>query len=113
MKIPLSLLVVGLISIPALAGGAETPNRADAYPSKPVKVVVPYAAGAAADIIGRVVAQKLSELSGGQFYVENLPGAGGSIGTGAVARAAADGHTILIMNQHFVVQPWVKSEVPY
>jgi tripartite-type tricarboxylate transporter receptor subunit TctC len=78
-----------------------------------VKVVVPYAAGAAADIIGRIVAQKLSELSGGQFYVENLPGAGGSIGTGAVARAPADGHTILIMNQDFVVQPWVKSEVPY
>jgi tripartite-type tricarboxylate transporter receptor subunit TctC len=74
---------------------------------------VPYQPGAAADIIGRIVAQKLSELSPAQFYVENLGGAGGTIGAGAAARAAPDGYTILIMNQDFVVQPLVKAKVPY
>src|SRR5215204_5217142 len=68
---------------------------------------------AAADVIGRIVAQKLSELSGFQFYVENLGGAGGTIGAGSAARATADGYTILIVNQDFVVQPLVKSKVPY
>jgi tripartite-type tricarboxylate transporter receptor subunit TctC len=70
-------------------------------------------AGAAADIIGRIVAQKLSEATGSQFYVENLPGAGSTIGTVAVGRAPADGHTILVMNQDFVIQPLVKSTTPY
>jgi tripartite-type tricarboxylate transporter receptor subunit TctC len=78
-----------------------------------VKLVVPYAPGAAADIIGRIVAQKLSELTGAQFFVENLPGAGGTIGAGTVARAPADGRTVLVMNQDFVVQPVIKTKVPY
>jgi tripartite-type tricarboxylate transporter receptor subunit TctC len=78
-----------------------------------VKVIVPYPAGTAADIIGRIVARKLSELTGAPFYVENLPGAGGTIGTGTAARASFDGYTILVMNQDFVVQPLVKSKVSY
>jgi tripartite-type tricarboxylate transporter receptor subunit TctC len=61
-----------------------------------VKVIVPYAAGAAADVIGRIVAQKLSEHTGTQFYVENLSGAGSVTGTVVAARAPADGHTILL-----------------
>lgn len=55
----------------------------------------------------------LSELTGGQFYVEDLPGAGGTIGMGNAARAPADGYTLLMINQDFVVQPSVKSKVPY
>jgi tripartite-type tricarboxylate transporter receptor subunit TctC len=108
-----TFFALGFLSLVAVPVAAQQPARAEAYPSRPVKVIVPYAPGAAADVIGRLVAQKMSELSGGQFYVENLPGAGGSIGTGNAARAAADGYTLLLMNQDFVVQPAVKSKIPY
>jgi tripartite-type tricarboxylate transporter receptor subunit TctC len=113
MKTSLSFLVLGFLPLFALSAAGQQPARAEGYPTRPVRVVVPYQPGAAADIIGRLVAQKLSELSGAQFYVENLGGAGGTIGTGAAARAPADGHTLLIVNQDFVVQPLVKSKVPY
>jgi tripartite-type tricarboxylate transporter receptor subunit TctC len=96
-----------------MSAAAQQSGGSERYPVRPVKVVVPYAAGAAADIIGRIVAQKLSEATGSQFYVENLPGAGSTIGTVAVGRAPADGHTILVMNQDFVIQPLVKSTTPY
>jgi tripartite-type tricarboxylate transporter receptor subunit TctC len=122
MKTLPSLFILGLLSLlPSLlpmallpmSAAAQQPAGAESYPSKPVKLIVPYPAGAAADIIGRIVAQKLSELTGAQAYVENLPGAGGAIGTGTAARAPADGYTLLVMNQDFVVQPLVKSKIPY
>ena len=113
MKTPLSLFVLGLLSLCPIPAAAQQPAETTSYPARSVKVVVPYPPGAAADIIGRLVAQKLSELTGSQFYVENLPGAGGVIGTATAARAPADGYTILVMNQDFVVQPAVKSKVPY
>src|ERR1700687_3347791 len=113
MKTLLSFGLLASLSLLDLTAMAQHSARAETYPAKPVKVVVPYPAGSAADVIGRVVAQKLSELSGGQFYVENLAGAGGTIGTGTAARAPADGYTVLIINQDFVVQPLVKAKVPY
>src|SRR5262245_34658071 len=112
MKPSLSLCLLTSLSLFCLSAN-QLSARAETYPAKPVKVIVPYAAGSAADVIGRIVAQNLSDLSSGQFYVENLPGAGGTIGTGTAARAPADGYTILVMNQDFVVQPLVKSKVPY
>jgi tripartite-type tricarboxylate transporter receptor subunit TctC len=113
MKTILSLFMLLLLSLGPQSAGAQQPAESLSYPARPVKVIVPNAAGAALDIIGRVVAQKLSELTGGQFYVENVPGAGGIIGMGAAARAPADGYTIMVINQDFVVQPLVKSKVPY
>jgi tripartite-type tricarboxylate transporter receptor subunit TctC len=113
MKTPLSLFILALLSVGPMSAAAQQSGGAERYPARPVKVVVPYAAGAAADIIGRIVAQKLSEATGSQFYVENLPGAGSTIGTVAAGRAPADGHTILVINQDFVVQPLVKSTTPY
>src|SRR5262249_37818945 len=112
MKASLSICLLGTLSLLCVT---STPQRArgDVYPTRPVKVVVPYAAGSAADVIGRIVAEKLAQLTGGQFFVENLPGAGGIVGTGAVSRAPADGYTLLVMNQDFVVQPLVKSKVPF
>jgi len=112
MKPSLSLCLLTSLSLFGLSA-SQFSARAETYPAKPVKVIVPYAAGSAADVIGRIVAQKLSDLSSGHFYVENLAGAGGTIGTGMAARAPADGYTILVMNQDFVVQPLVKSKVPY
>ena len=75
-----------------LAGAA----RAETYPSRPVKIVVPFPAGGSNDIIARVLAQKLSERTGQQFFVENRGGAGGNIGAEAVASASPDGYTLLV-----------------
>ena len=65
-----------------------TPAQAQNYPAKNVRVMVPFAAGGPTDVIGRLIAQKLSESWGQQFVVENLPGAGGNTGTAQAARAA-------------------------
>jgi tripartite-type tricarboxylate transporter receptor subunit TctC len=106
------LLLLGVLVL-SLQTVAQQPAKAQGYPARPVKVIVPYPPGAAADMIGRMVAQKLSEATSAQFFVENLPGAGGTIGTATAARAPADGYTLLVMNQDYVVQPAVKSKVPY
>jgi len=83
------------------------------YPAGLVKIVVPYPAGGPNDFIARIVAQKLSEKLRAQFIVENLPGAGGEIGTAAVARAAADGRTIALVNPDFVIGQIVKANVSF
>jgi tripartite-type tricarboxylate transporter receptor subunit TctC len=112
MRIQRSLFTLGLIS--ALSIGAVTQGpKADSYPSRSVKIIVPYPPGGATDPMARLIAQKLSEMLGSNFYVENLPGAAGTIGTGAAARAPADGYTLLVVNADFIVQSIVKSKVPY
>jgi tripartite-type tricarboxylate transporter receptor subunit TctC len=97
----------------SLASAIVQPAWAQSYPNRPVKIIAAIPPGSANDVIARVIAQKLSEQNGAQFIVENLPGAGGTTGTGAAARAPADGYNLLIMNQDFVIQPLVKSKVPY
>ena len=84
------------------------------YPARSVRMIVPFAAGGPTDVIARVVAQKLSERLGQQFYVENLPGAGGNTGTAQAAKAGADGYTLLVVSTGFIVNPslYVKG-VPY
>jgi len=86
---------------------------AQGYPNKPVRVVVGFAAGGPSDVIGRIVAQKLSEALGHQFYVENVGGAGGNTAAGQVARAAPDGYTIHIISTGFMVNPTLYAKVPY
>jgi tripartite-type tricarboxylate transporter receptor subunit TctC len=87
--------------------------NAQTYPAKPVRLVVPYPAGGPGDAIVRILAQNLTEQVGASFYVENLPGAGGTIGSGVAARAPADGYTVLMINQDFIIQPLIKAKVPY
>jgi tripartite-type tricarboxylate transporter receptor subunit TctC len=113
MRVTRAWFAAGLSAL--LAAGVMTARPADAqtYPARPVKLVVPYAPGGPNDIMARLIAQKLSEALGGQFYVENSPGAGGTIGAGAVAGAPGDGHTLLVANQDVIVQPIIKSKVPY
>lgn len=104
------LMLASLVSAFAAFDG---PGRAEGYEGGAVKIVVPYPAGGPVDFVGRIVAQKLTEKAGARFYVENQPGAGGAIGAAAVAHAPADGRTILLINQDFVVEPAVKAKVPF
>ncbi len=83
------------------------------YPERPVKIVVPFAAGGPTDVMARLLAQKLSEKLGQQFFVENLAGAGGNIGMANAARAPADGYTILIASSSYVVNPSLYKNCPY
>ena len=87
---------------------------ADAYPARPVKVIVPFAPGGQTDVIARFIAQKLSEHLGQQFVVENKSGAGGNIGMGLAAQAPADGYTLLFTDgTTFVVNPNLYEKAPY
>ena len=86
---------------------------AQAYPARPVRVVVPFAPGGPTDIFARLVVQKLSEQLGKQFYIENVGGASGSIGTAQVAKAPPDGHTILFNVSSFAINPVFFGKVPY
>ena len=86
---------------------------AAAYPARPVRLLVPYAPGGPTDILARLAAQKLSEQLGKQFYVENVGGAGGNIGLGQGARAAADGYTVVVVPPNIVVNPVMYEKVPY
>src|SRR5258707_9710995 len=94
---------------PLVALTLSTTAFAQNYPAKPVRVVVGFAAGGPSDVIGRIVAQKLSESLGQQFYVENVGGARGNTAARQVARAAADGYTIHIISTGFMVNPSLYS----
>ncbi len=86
--------IAGLVALPALA---QSP-AASAYPSKPVRWIVPFPPAASNDITARLFAQKMSEATGQQFVIDNRPGAGGSIGAQLAAESAPDGHTLLHAN---------------
>jgi tripartite-type tricarboxylate transporter receptor subunit TctC len=78
-----------------------------------VRVVVGFTAGGPTDVIARIVAQKLSETWGQQFYIENIPGAGSNTASGMVAKTPADGYTLLVISTGFVVNPSLYAKVPY
>src|ERR1700687_5989830 len=105
----LSRIAGGLLLSAALAAAA----LADNYPTKNVRVVVAFAAAGPTDVIARIVGQKLAELYGHQFYIENVPGAGGNTGTAQVAKAPADGYTLLVVSPGFIVNPSLYARVPY
>jgi tripartite-type tricarboxylate transporter receptor subunit TctC len=86
---------------------------AQAYPARPVRIIVPFGPGGNADVLGRIIAQNLSERLGEQFYVENISGAGGNIGVGRAALAAPDGYTILLTPPSYVINPALYDKVLY
>lgn len=103
-----------LASLALLAGAALSPAVAQDYPAKPVKMVVPYAAGGLPDVVTRTVGQRLSEALGQQFVVENKPGAGGIAATQSVVQAAPDGYTLLAVDAGpITMNPFLFSKLPY
>ena len=110
MKSPLRPLILGLVTIGVVSSAIAQPVRPEC--PQPVKIIVSYPPGSPDDVIARILAQKLSE-AGGRFYVENLPGAGGMIGTATAARALPDGCTMVIVNQNFAVQPAIGEKLAY
>src|ERR1700733_12773147 len=103
-------LAAGIAALPALPGLARAQSS---YPTRTVRVIVPYSPGGPTDVCARMVAQKLSDRLGKQFYVEDIVGAGGNIGTGQAARTAPDGYTILITVNSYVINPTLYEKVPY
>jgi tripartite-type tricarboxylate transporter receptor subunit TctC len=102
-------LAAGAAALPAVSRIA----RAQSYPERPVRVVVPYAPGGPTDVFGRLIAQKLSEQLGRQFFVENIGGAGGNIGMGRAARADRDGYTVVIVATPLAINPSLYDTVPF
>src|SRR4051812_44024378 len=98
------------IFLAALAAACGT-AAAQQYPTKPVRIVVPYTPGGGVDIMARILSTKLSERLGQQFIVENRAGGGTIIGTEAVARAAPDGYTLLFANPALTATPALSDKV--
>jgi tripartite-type tricarboxylate transporter receptor subunit TctC len=98
------LVLLAAIAAPACAQG---------YPNKPVQVILAFTPGSAVDIVGRIVTAKLAEMWGQPVVNENRSGAGGSIGTAVVARAAPDGYTLLITSNAHTVNPALYAQLPY
>ena len=105
VRICLLLLALAIVSASSL--------RAGDYPDHSVKVIVPFPAGGATDIAGRIITQKLSERLGRQFFIENISGAGGNIGMTIAARAPPNGYTILLASSSIVVNPNLYKSIPF
>src|SRR5213078_98031 len=106
MKI-VRLAVIALCALWASFAGAQ------AWPTKPVKIIVPFTAGSATDILARTFGQKLSEMWKQPVVVENHPGAGGTIGAALVAKSAPDGHTVLVTSAAQAYNPSIYASLPY
>jgi tripartite-type tricarboxylate transporter receptor subunit TctC len=93
--------------------GAAAAASAQGYPVKPVRLIVPLAAGGPSDIMARNLAQKLGASLGQQVVVDNRPGAGGAVGTDLGAKAAPDGYTLVLVSNSFTVDPTLNAKLPY
>jgi tripartite-type tricarboxylate transporter receptor subunit TctC len=102
-----------MLSIPVLVLLLAATATAQTYPSRPVRIVIPLSPGGTTDVPGRIIAQKLSESLGQNFFVENRAGAGGTIGADFVAKARPDGYTLLLTASPFVIAPHVYKKMPY
>jgi tripartite-type tricarboxylate transporter receptor subunit TctC len=98
-----------LAALLMLAGGAA----AETWPARPVRLIVPYPPGGSNDIVGRMIAQQLSDRLGKQMYVDNRAGAGSTIGAALAASAPADGYTLLLISGAFVFNPALYKNLPY
>src|SRR5215468_11215777 len=87
--------------------------QAETYPARPVRVIVPFAPAGPTDVFARLIAQKLSQSLGQQFFIENQVGGGGNIGMSNASHAAPDGHSIVFVSTSFIVNPSLYAKIPY
>ena len=118
MKVMFSITVVSLALALALAPGAAfaqgpSTSSGQAWPSKPVRMIVPFTPGAASDVLGRIVAQRFSEIWGQQVVIDNRPGAGGLIGSDLTRQAAPDGYTLAMVGQPHLSNVLLREDKPY
>lgn len=106
-KLCISLCAAALLT---LSGGAAL---AQTYPSKPIKIIAPFGPGGFTDVVARLLGLKLAEAMGQPVVIENKPGAGSTIGTDYVAKAAPDGYTLVIVSSTHVISPWIYKNMPY
>ena len=106
-------LLAGLAALAATGTAGPVLAQAAKYPAKPVTLVVPYSASGGTDIVGRLMAQRLTELWGQSMVVENRTGANGVIGSSTVARAAPDGHTLMLVVGSHAINPVLMKSLPY
>jgi tripartite-type tricarboxylate transporter receptor subunit TctC len=102
-----------LFAVGSAAFIAPAIARAQTYPVRPVRVIVPFAPGGPTDVLARLITLDLSRRLGQQFFVENQAGAGGNLGMGAGARALPDGYTITVVSTSYVVNPNLYAKIPY
>jgi tripartite-type tricarboxylate transporter receptor subunit TctC len=104
---------ISSIAVVIFSAIAASSAVAQDWPSKPVRFIVPYTAGGGTDILARMIGARLSEIHKQPFIIENRPGASGAIGGDVVAKAPADGHTVLFESQSIAVTPAIKKEPPF
>src|SRR5262247_3708678 len=104
---------ITLFVAPVLLALAGNHAAAQSYPTKPIRLVLPYNPGGIIDYVGRTLAQHLGDALGQPVVAENRPGAGGIAGTDAVARSAPDGYTLVIMDPAIVINPTLQPSMPY
>jgi tripartite-type tricarboxylate transporter receptor subunit TctC len=109
MRRPICLLALAL----AIAVACMSTAKAEIYPDRPIRLIVPFAAGGTVDIIARIVGAKLSEIAGSKVVVENRGGAGGIIGTETTVQAPGDGYTLLIQSGSITYDPSLHDKLPY
>lgn len=108
----MNLTRLGIATITAILA-LTTPVHAQNYPTKTVRMIIPFAAGGNTDIIGRIFAPKMAEILGQQVIIDNRGGAGGTIGTEALTRAAPDGYTLLMASAGHTINPAMFKKLPY
>ena len=104
-----------LLAASAAVAAAAVPIEAwsQAYPARPVRMIVPFAAGGSVDVIGRIIAQRLADRLGQQFYVENIPTGASNVGSALTAKAPPDGYTLLFVTSSFVINPSYYRKLNY
>jgi len=108
MKLPYRGLVTAVLCALAF------PALADTYPTKPIRVIVPFPAGGGTDIIAREVTNKVAMAMGWRFVVDNKPGSGGNLGVDAAAKASGDGYTIVLgQTSNLAINPTLYRKLPY
>src|SRR6187402_466328 len=108
-----NLVRTAALGFVAMSAAFSAPAAAQDYPSKPVKIIVPFGAGGPADVFSRQLAQILQDQLKQTFVVENRPGAGSIIGTSEVAKSAPDGYTLLTMSNTHTVNESLKADKPF